>query len=79
MARQRAQAGGGTRSLKHRDWRRAKRQADEFAAGYLGPEIEGKAEAESEPLTLERLFDIYGEEVTPAKRGQSRHDEAPPG
>ena len=66
-----------TRSLKHRDWRRAKRQADEFAAGYLGPEIEGKAEAESEPLTLETLFDIYGEEVTPTKRGQSRlHDRA---
>ena len=66
-----------SRSLKHRDWRRAKRQADEFAAGYLGPEIEGKAEAESEPLTLETLFDIYGEEVTPTKRGQSRlHDRA---
>ena len=66
-----------TRSLKHHDWRRAKRQADEFAAGYLGPEIEGKAEAQSEPLTLERLFDIYGEEVTPTKRGQSRlHDRA---
>ena len=66
-----------TRSLKHRDWRRAKRQADEFAAGYLGPELHRKAEAESEPLTLERLFDIYGEEVTPTKRGQSRlHDRA---
>ena len=66
-----------TRSLKHRDWRRAKRQADEFAAGYLGPELHGKAEAESEPLTLETLFDIYGEEVTPTKRGQSRlHDRA---
>ena len=66
-----------TRSLKHRDWRRAKRQADEFAAGYLGPEMHGKAEAEPEPLTLERLFDIYGEEVTPTKRGQSRlHDRA---
>ena len=46
-----------TRSLKHRDWRRAKRQADEFAAGYLGPELHRKAEAEPEPLTLERLFD----------------------
>ena len=66
-----------SRSLKHRDWRRAKRQADEFAAGYLGPEFHRKAEAESEPLTLERLFDIYGEEVTPTKRGQSRlHDRA---
>lgn len=30
------------RSLKHRDWRRAKGQADEFAAGFVGPEIEGK-------------------------------------
>ena len=66
-----------TRSLKHRDWRRAKRQADEFAAGYLGPEIEGKAEAESEPLTLETLFDIYGEEVTPTKTKPSqRYDRA---
>ena len=66
-----------TRSLKHRDWRRAKRQADEFAVGYLGPEIEGKAEAEPEPLTLETLFDIYGEEVTPTKCEQARrHDRA---
>ena len=66
-----------TRSLKHRDWRRAKRQADEFAAGYLGPELHRKADAEPEPLTLETLFDIYGEEVTPTKRGQSRlHDRA---
>ena len=62
-----------TRSLKHRDWRRAKRQADEFAAGYLGPELHRKAEAESEPLTLETLFDIYGEEVTPAKVERVRH------
>ena len=66
-----------TRSLKHRDWRRAKRQADEFAAGYLGPELHRKAEAESEPLTLETLFDIYGEEVTPTKCEQARrHDRA---
>ena len=62
-----------TRSLKHRDWRRAKRQADEFAAGYLGPELHRKAEAEPEPLTLERLFDIYGEEVTPTKVERVRH------
>ena len=61
-----------TRSLKHRDWRRAKRQADEFAAGYLGPELHRKAEAESEPLTLGRLFDIYGEEVTPTKGERTR-------
>ena len=66
-----------TRSLGHRDWARAKRQADEFAAGFAGPEIKGKAEAEPEPLTLERLFDIYGEEVTPTKgRHSRRHDRA---
>ena len=39
--------------------------------------MHGKAEAEPEPLTLGTLFDIYGEEVTPTKRGQSRlHDRA---
>ncbi|MYK68685.1 MAG: tyrosine-type recombinase/integrase, partial [Gammaproteobacteria bacterium] len=64
-----------TRSLKHRDWRRAKRQADEFAAGFAGPEIGGAAETKPEPLTLERLFDIYGQEVTPAKGAHTRqHD-----
>ncbi|WP_420441395.1 tyrosine-type recombinase/integrase [Candidatus Palauibacter sp.] len=56
-----------TRSLKHRDWRRAKRQADEAAAGLAMYEPNGKAGAEPEPLTLEKLFDIYGEEVTPTK------------
>ncbi len=61
-----------TRSLKHRDWSRAKRQADEAAAGLAMYEPNGKAEPE--PLTLERLFEIYGEEVTPtkAKRTQER-------
>ena len=62
-----------TRSLGHRDWARAKRQADEFAAGFVGPEIGGKAEAEPEPLTLEKLFDIYGEEVTPTKTERVQH------
>ena len=71
MIRCRGRHGTLTRSLKHRDWRRAKRQADEFAAGYLGPELHRKADAESEPLTLETLFDIYGEEVTPIP---VRHD-----
>ena len=66
-----------TRSLKHRDWRRARRQADEFAAGFAGPELNGKKNAKPEPLTLGTLFDIYGDEVTPTKRGQSRlHDRA---
>ena len=60
-----------TRSLKHRDWARAKKQADQFAAGFIDAP-NGKAEAEPEPLTLERLFEIYGEEVTPTKRRPSR-------
>ena len=66
-----------SRSLKHREWARAKKQADEFAAGFAGPEMHGKAEAEPEPLTLGTLFDIYGEEVTPTKSEQARrHDRA---
>ena len=56
-----------TRSLRHRDWVRAKRQADEFAAGFAVHEPAGKAEAEPEPLTLGTLFEIYGDEVTPTK------------
>ncbi len=63
------------RSLGHRDWTRAKKQADEFAAGFASPDLNGKEEAEPEPLTLGMLFDIYGEEVTPAKSEKSRrHD-----
>ena len=42
------------------------RQADQFAAGFIDAPG-GKAEAEPEPLTLEMLFEIYGEEVTPTK------------
>ncbi len=42
-----------SRSLKHRDWRRAKRQADQFAAGFIDAP-NGKAEAKPEPLTLEK-------------------------
>ena len=60
-----------TRSLKHRDWARAKRQADQFAAGFIDAP-NGMADAEPEPLTLEGLFEIYGEEVTPTKRRPSR-------
>ena len=68
---------GASRSLGHRDWTRAKRQADEFAAGFASPDLNGNAEAEPEPLTLERLFEIYGEEVTPTKGEKSRrHDRA---
>ncbi len=60
-----------TRSLGHRDWTRAKKQADEFAAGFASPDLNGNAEAEPEPLTLGRLFEIYGEEVTPTKGRKS--------
>ncbi len=66
-----------SRSLGHRDWARAKRYADEFAAGFVDPETHGEAEAEPEPLTLGTLFDIYGEEVTPAKGKTAQyHDRA---
>ena len=61
-----------SKSLGHRDWALAKRQADEVAAGFAGPELNGRKEAEAEPLTLERLFDIYGEEVTPTKAKRTR-------
>ena len=65
-----------TRSLKHRDWARAKRQADQFAAGFIDAP-NGKAEAEPEPLTLGGLLDIYGEEVTPTKgKGTREYDRA---
>ena len=61
-----------TRSLRHRDWARAKRQADEFAAGFVKPERREEGEAGAGPLTLAALFGIYGEEVTPTKSPQSR-------
>ena len=64
-----------SRSLGHRNWTRAKRQADEFAAGFTGPEFHGEAPAEPEPLTLETLFDIYRGEVTPTKAKRSRRYE----
>ena len=64
-----------TRSLGHRDWARAKRQADEFAAGFAAPDLNGKAEAEPEPLTLGRLFEIYGEEVTPTKGEETQQSD----
>ncbi len=63
-----------TRSLGHREWVRAKKQADQFAAGFIDAPG-GKAEAEPEPLTLERLFEIYGEEVTPTKAETSQRSD----
>ncbi len=61
-----------SKSLGHRDWARAKRQADEVAAGRAGVHIPEVVEAEPTPLTLATLFDIYGEEVTPTKGEKSR-------
>ncbi len=61
-----------TRSLGHRDWTRAKRQADEGAAGWAGTNLADEVQAEPTPLTLEALFDIYGEEVTPTKSDPSQ-------
>ena len=54
-----------------------RRQADKVAAGFAVHEPGGEAEAEPEPLTLEKLFDIYDEEVTPTKgkRTQDRGQE----
>ena len=42
-----------SRSLKDRDWARAKPQPDEFASGFAWPKVVGSAEADSQPLTLE--------------------------
>ena len=66
-----------SRSLGHRDWDRAKRQADEVAAGRASANLADEVQAEATPLTLDTLFDIYGDEVTPTKRERSqRYDEA---
>ena len=59
-----------SRSLKHRDWAQAKKQADELAAGFASPKP--RDEREPEPLTLEGLFDIYRNEVTPTKSGRAQ-------
>ena len=62
-----------TKSLKHRDWDKAKEQADQFAASYVQPTCEPVPEAE--PLTLGKLFEMYLGEVTPTKSPRSqRHD-----
>ena len=44
---------------------------------YVEPDARSAPETEPEPLTLGRLFDIYGEEVTPTKADRTRkHDTA---
>ena len=62
-----------TRSLGHRDWERAKSQADEVAAaGPIRPKRRRNAGAAPKPLTLQTLFDIYGEEVISTKARTTR-------
>jgi integrase len=64
-----------SKSLKHRDFEKAKRQADQFAASYVAPRPEAEAASPPEPLTLGKLFEMYLEEVTPTKSKRSRkHD-----
>ena len=47
-----------SRSLGHRDWDRAKSQADEVAAGRAGGHVQEPVEAEPAPLTLKTLFSV---------------------
>ena len=64
----------GQQSLGHRDFDRAKRQADAMAV-ELAVAKPADAEPEPEPLTLGQLFEMYLEEVTPTKSERTRgHD-----
>ena len=66
-----------TRSLGHRDWDRAKIQADEVAAaGPIRPRRRPNAGAAPEPVTLKTLFDIYGKEVTSTKAEPTQRRDA---
>ena len=58
-----------SRSLGHRNWKRAEEQADQFADGKLRltPRKKAQTNATPRPLTLGALFHIYAEEVTPTK------------
>ena len=58
-----------SRSLGHRDWKRAEEQADQFADGelQLTPRERPPTIRAPRPLTLGALFGIYAEEVTPTK------------
>lgn len=58
-------------SLGHRDRDRAKREADEAAAGLAKTELR-PTEAEPREVTLQELFDIYGREVSPTKGERSQ-------
>lgn len=64
-------------SLGHRDRDQAKREADDAAAKLAKAEkVKPEEQQEPQELTLQELFDIYGEEVTPTKSERSqKHDE----
>ncbi len=61
-----------TRSLQHRDWAGAKRQADELAASHARQQPRAQAEANATPLTLEAPPDACAEDAAPAEGEQSR-------
>lgn len=63
-------------SLGHRDRAEAKRAADAAAAKLsMAEQLEPEENDEPQELTLQELFDIYGEEVTPTKGDRSQaHD-----
>jgi len=63
-------------SLKHRDFEKAKRQADQFAANYVAPTDDTRAEAPPEPLTLGRLFEMYLGEKSPKKSARAQKRDA---
>lgn len=61
-----------SRSLKHRDFQKAKAQAEKLAANLPALEAEPENAPEPEPLTLGKLFEMYLEEVTPSKSPKSQ-------
>ncbi len=64
-----------TRSLGHRDWARAKGQADQFAAGFFRAQLLDGADTHAGPLAAEALVDTSGEEVKPTAGELSRRDD----
>ena len=66
-----------TRSLGHRDWNRAKIQADDVAAaGPIRSRRRREPRPAAKPLTLKTLFGIYGQEVTSTKAENTQRRDA---
>ena len=63
------------RSLKHRDFEKAKDQAEEIAAKLASQPSTPLADQQKPSLTLGKLFEMYLEEVTPRKGlERQKHD-----